>query len=119
MLLAALADDWGWIAVMILIFCVGPFIYAHMPAFWSIPTLFLGSTAAASAIGFINMTGNLGGSLGTTIVGYAKTHSEGFRLGLLLAAPWPIASALIVLIVAYVRRRKPAKTIAPMDVPAE
>ncbi|HTQ39023.1 MAG TPA: MFS transporter [Pirellulales bacterium] len=108
-LLAALAENWGATALLVYIFCVGPFIYAHMPAFWSIPTLFLGSTAAASAIGFINMTGNLGGSLGTTIVGYARDNSENFRLGLLLIAPFPIASALIVLIVAYVRRRKPAK----------
>ena len=33
--------------------------YAHLPAFWPIPTMFLGAIAAASAIGFINMVGNL------------------------------------------------------------
>ncbi len=59
MFLAAAFYDTPSIALPILLFGVGFFHYAHLPAFWPIPTLFLGSAAAASAIGFINMIGNL------------------------------------------------------------
>lgn len=48
--------------------------YAHLPAFWPIPTIFLGAIAAASAIGFINMVGNLGGYFGPSWVGKAATE---------------------------------------------
>ena len=48
--------------------------YAHLPAFWPIPTMFLGAIAAASAIGFINMVGNLGGYFGPNWVGKAATE---------------------------------------------
>ena len=44
-------------------------MYAHLPAFWPIPTMFLGAVAAASAIGFINMLGNLGGYVGPKLMG--------------------------------------------------
>jgi hypothetical protein len=47
--------------------------YAHLPAFWPIPSMFLGAVAAASAIGFINMVGNLGGYFGPNMVGKAAT----------------------------------------------
>src|SRR5262249_38060075 len=52
------------IAGGVLVVVIGCCLYAHLPAFWPIPTIFLGSIAAASAIGFINMVGNLGGSVG-------------------------------------------------------
>ena len=62
----AAATDGQWIfPVLAMILIVGPTYYAHLPAFWPIPTMFLGATAAASAIGFINMIGNLGGFVGT------------------------------------------------------
>ena len=59
--------------VLVMIFCIGPFMYAHLPGFWPIPTKFLGAAKAASAIGFINMIGNLGGQVGPTLVGKAAT----------------------------------------------
>src|SRR5205085_1447092 len=65
---------------------VGPCLYSHIPPMWAIPTMFLGSSAAASAIGFINMTGNLGGSLGPSLVG-----AEAAKKGDFAAALWPIA----------------------------
>ena len=67
--LAVLLDGTGILAVAVMIACVGTFLYSHLPAFWPIPSLFLGAATAASAIGFINMVGNLGGSVGPTLVG--------------------------------------------------
>src|SRR5262249_11350700 len=59
--LAALFDGVWIFPVFIMIFLVGTFMYAHLPAFWPLPSMFLGAAAAASAIGFINMIGNVGG----------------------------------------------------------
>jgi hypothetical protein len=96
---------------LVMIFCVGTCMYAHLPAFWPIPTMFLGSTAAASAIGFINMIGNLGGSVGPAVVGSAAMPSLAqtqlnFTPGLLKIAPWPMAAAVVILAVGYARKRR-------------
>jgi nitrate/nitrite transporter NarK len=67
--LTAMLDGYGIWPLVLLIFGVGTFMYAHLPAFWPIPTMFLGAIAAASAIGFINMLGNLGGYAGPKLMG--------------------------------------------------
>src|SRR5207247_8591936 len=90
---------------LLLLLLIGPCIYAHLPAFWPILTMFLGATAAASAIGFINMIGNLGGSAGPMIVGKEVTGQTSFASSLLLVAPWPLLSAVLVLAAGYLRRR--------------
>jgi MFS transporter, ACS family, tartrate transporter len=98
------------VPMLMMILLVGPFLYAHLPAFWPIPTMFLGATAAAAAIGFINMIGNLGGFFGPYLVGGAATKEDGTSLGLAIIAPWPLLAALIVLLIAYLRRNAPAKS---------
>jgi MFS transporter, ACS family, tartrate transporter len=102
--LTALLDGmWIW-PVLTMMFLVGTFLYAHLPAFWPIPSMFLGATAAASAIGFINMIGNLGGSVGSIMMGKASEGRTSFALALFLLAPFPLVSAAIILFVAYLRR---------------
>ena len=64
--------------------------YSHIPPFWSIPTMFLGSTAAASAIGFINMTGNVGGFFGPTLLGEEAAKTD-LWASLIYLAPWSLA----------------------------
>ena len=105
-LAAALLDGVPVLPVLVMILGVGTFMYAHLPAFWPIPTTFLGSTAAASAIGFINMVGNLGGSVGPWMVGNLSSGQTSFAPALYRLAPWPIAGAAIILIVGYGRRVK-------------
>jgi ACS family tartrate transporter-like MFS transporter len=75
---AALTGQGLW-PVFVMVFVVGTFMFAHLPAFWPLPTKFLGATAAAAAIGFINMIGNLGGSVGPMIVGSSAGPSTSQR----------------------------------------
>jgi nitrate/nitrite transporter NarK len=96
-----------FLPVVVMVLWVGPCLYAHLPAFWPIPTMFLGATAAASAIGFINMIGNLGGSVGPMVVGTVANNQTSFAPALRLLAPWPLLAALIVLVAGYFRRRHP------------
>lgn len=104
--LAMLCDGITVLPVLLMIFCVGSFLYAHLPAFWPIPTMFLGATTAAAAIGFINMVGNLGGFFGPNLVGKSAKGVTTFAPALRLLAPWPLAAAVIIVIVGYVRRRR-------------
>jgi MFS transporter, ACS family, tartrate transporter len=106
-LAAALTDGVPVLPVAVMIFWVGTALHAHMPAFWPIPTTALGATAAASAVGFINMVGNLGGSVGPMIVGNVSEGQTSFAPALLRIAPWPIAAAVVVLALGYAQRKRP------------
>ena len=71
---------------------------AYLPAFWSLPSAFLSSSAAAAAIGFINCIASIGGFFGPKVVGNL-THSTGsFRAAFLfMMACWTIAAVLVLL----------------------
>jgi ACS family tartrate transporter-like MFS transporter len=58
------------VALGILMFSIASMgINGRLPAFWPMPSAFLGGTSAAAAIGAINCIGNLGGFVGPYIVG--------------------------------------------------
>ncbi|MGL4554978.1 MAG: MFS transporter [Gemmataceae bacterium] len=115
---AALAVQQGgpWVAIVILIVGVGSCMYAHLPAFWPLPTVFMGAASAAAAIGFINMLGNLGGFFGPTLIGglIGDAAKEGkYARGLFTLAPFPLVSMLIILFIGYMRRDKLAAARLP------
>lgn len=70
---------------------------AYMPAFWSLPSLFLTSTAAAGSIGLINSVGNLGGFLGPTVLGWVKQSTNSYDMGLYFIAGTAFMSAALLL----------------------
>src|SRR5258708_7565720 len=72
---------------------------AYQPAFWTLPSLFLTSTAAAGSVGFINSFGNLfgGGALGSASMGYLKEHTGSYVTGLVVLSMSMIIAAGIVL----------------------
>ncbi len=61
---------------------IGFTLLAYLPSFWTLPTLMLGGSAAAIAVGTINSVGNLGGFAGPSIFGYLRTATGSFSLGL-------------------------------------
>jgi MFS transporter, ACS family, tartrate transporter len=93
-----------WLGAISMTLIVGSVLYAHLPAFWPMPTMILGTSAAATAVGFINMIGNLGGYFGPTFVGKAKEGNVDFSAALWKLAPWPLMAALIILALAAVRQ---------------
>jgi MFS transporter, ACS family, tartrate transporter len=109
-LLTASLDGFSVLPVLLMIFGVGTFLYAYLPPFWPMPMMYLGPTAAASAVGFINMVGNLGGSIGPIMVGNLTSEHDDFAPALLRLAPWPIVAAGIVVFVGC--RRRP---VEPQD----
>jgi ACS family tartrate transporter-like MFS transporter len=69
--------------------------YASKGPFWSIPSMILTGTAAASGIAWINSVGNLGGFFGPTMVGWAKNYTGSFAAGLYMLAGFALMSGVI------------------------
>jgi ACS family tartrate transporter-like MFS transporter len=73
----------------------------YFPGFWPLPTAFLTESAAAAAIGLINSFGNLGGFVGPYILGYVRTTTNSFNIGLALLALSMLIGAGCVLAVRH------------------
>jgi ACS family tartrate transporter-like MFS transporter len=69
---------------------------AYLPAFWTLPHMFLTSTAAAASVGMINSIGNLGGQLGPYVLGKVETVTGSFVGGLYFLAGSMMVCATVV-----------------------
>ncbi|MCX6955824.1 MAG: MFS transporter [Verrucomicrobia bacterium] len=69
---------------------------AYLPAFWSMPSLFLTSSAAAGSIGLINSVGNLGGFLGPALLGWLKTNTGSYQVGVCILAGSMLVTATML-----------------------
>lgn len=96
-ILCGLFSDNVYIAMLGLIMCVSGVITASA-LFWSLPTAFLGGTAAAAGIAFINATGGLGGFFSPTVIGWLKDITQTLSSGLFLVAGCLILSASLIVI---------------------
>src|SRR5438067_9024419 len=95
LVMAGLTIGTWWSVVGMSIAAAG--FYGTKGPFWSMPTMFLTGTAAASGIAWINSLGNLGGFFGPTMVGWAKNLTGNFAGGLYALAVWSLMSAVISL----------------------
>lgn len=84
---------------------------AYLPAFWTMPYLFLTSSAAAASIGMINSIGNLGGQLGPYVIGKVESVTGSFVGGLYFLAGSMMVCATIVFFLGLGNREK---TVAPV-----
>src|SRR5437762_12381697 len=69
---------------------------SYLPAFWSLPNLFLAEAAAAGSIGLINSIGNLGGFLGPYVLGKVQTLTGSFVGGIYFLCVSMTLSAMII-----------------------
>lgn len=69
---------------------------AYLPAFWTLPYVFLTSSAAAASIGLINSVGNLGGQLGPYVLGKVEHVTGSYVGGLYFLSCSMMVCALIV-----------------------
>ncbi len=115
--------------LMIVLFTVAASgLKAYLPAFWSLPSLFLTSTAAAGSIGLINSVGNLGGFVGPKAMGYLNkwmeqkmkdgtlpTDFNAYMPGILVLCASMTIAATIILLLPIARR--PSEKPSPLDAP--
>jgi ACS family tartrate transporter-like MFS transporter len=86
-------------------------IRGYLPAFWALPSQLLQGTAAAAAIGFINSFGNLGGLVGSRILGKGSKLTGSYDVGLYMLAGCAVLSAAIILGLWRLHRRS-ARTVS-------
>jgi len=84
------------IAVMFLALAAAGVI-SSAPLFWSLPTAFLGGTAAAAGIAAINSVGNLAGFASPYLVGWLKDLTQSTNIGMYVLAGVLVAGAAVVL----------------------
>lgn len=85
---------------------------AYLPAFWSLPNLFLTSSAAAGSIGFINSVGNLGGFLGPYVMGKVEKITGSFVGGIYYLACSMLVAATVIYLLNLGRKESEAKAPA-------
>lgn len=81
--------------VIALLSLLGFTFQAYLSPFWTLPTAYLGASAAATAIGTINSIGNLGGFAGPYIFGYLKDATGRYETGLWFLAGCMFLSGLL------------------------
>jgi MFS transporter, ACS family, tartrate transporter len=79
---------------------------SYMPAFWSLPNLFLTEAAAAGSIGLINSVGNLGGFLGPWVLGSVEKATGSFVGGLYYLCGSMMVSAIVIFALGIGRKTK-------------
>ncbi len=86
---------------------------SYMPAFWSLPSLFLTSSAAAGSVGMINSIGNLGGWLGPSVMGYVDSNLKSYEYGLYFLSFTSILSAALIAVLPF--QKEPQHTSEEID----
>ncbi len=96
LLFSTLFGDNTWLSMAALTLAtVG--IITTLPLFWSLPTAFLGGTAAAAGIALINSLGNLAGFVSPFMVGWLKDLTHSTNSGMYMLAGSLVVGALLTL----------------------
>jgi MFS transporter, ACS family, tartrate transporter len=72
-------------------------LFSAMPAFWALPTAFLGGAAAAGGLALINTIGNFGGFVGPAVIGYIKELTGHFSWGIASMAGGAFLAGILAL----------------------
>jgi MFS transporter, ACS family, tartrate transporter len=102
-----------WLTVTLFVFAMTG-LKAYLPAFWSLPSLFLTEAAAAGSIGLINSVGNLGGFLGPYMLGNIETQTGSFNNGMLILAASMVISASLILTLGLGKRVKTGEKVGEL-----
>lgn len=86
---------------------------SYMPAFWALPSLILTESAAAGSVGLINMVGNLGGSVGPSVLGMLEEQTHSFIPGLAYLCVSMTVSATIILTLGLGHRKPKEAEVVP------
>jgi MFS transporter, ACS family, tartrate transporter len=114
LVIAGLMIGTAWAVVGMTIAAIG--LYGTKGPFWTMPSMILTGTAAASGIAWINGIGNLGGFFGPTAVGWAKDATGSFAAGLYFLAGMALVSAVSTY---WLDMRRPVMEPELAGVPAE
>ena len=114
LVIAGMTIGTAWAVVGMTVATIG--LYGSKGPFWTMPSMILTGTAAASGIAWINGIGNLGGFFGPTAVGWVKDLTGSFASGLYLLAGLALVAAVSTL---WLDMKSPVAKAALAGAPAE
>lgn len=89
----------GNIYLTMLSFCVAMFgIASCLPVFWNLPTAYLGASAAAGGIAFINSVGNIAGYAAPQITGLLRDATGTYTAPMVVAGAVMLGGAGLILV---------------------
>lgn len=100
------ASTYNLIGLIAALTIVNVGISCSKPPLWSMPTLFLSGTAAATGIATINSIGNLGGFAGPVMIGWVKDQTGSYAGGLYFVAGLLVLSTVLTLILSMTQKSK-------------
>ena len=100
----------SWAVVGMSIAAMG--LYGSKGPFWSMPSMILTGTAAASGIAWINSIGNLGGFFGPWYVGVMKDLTGSYAGGLYGLALLGLIAAIVCALFLHIPTRMPSSVVA-------
>src|SRR5882724_692468 len=104
--IAALGD--GHAVMVVAGFCLASGgVYSGLSTFWTVPSLFLGGTAAAGAFALINCVGNLSGFVGPGLMGWLLQITGSYKAGMAMCTAVPLMAALSMQLLSNSIQRKP------------
>ena len=71
-------------------------ISGSLPVFWNLPTAFLGPSAAAGGIAFINSVGNISGYAAPQMVGLLRDSTGSYEIPMLVVGALVLVAGLLV-----------------------
>lgn len=77
--------------------------YCGLSVYWSIPSIYLGSTSSAAGIALVTAIGSMGAALSPILLGWVRVQTGSLSLGLQMSAAI-IAAAVVLLLVAIPAR---------------
>jgi MFS transporter, ACS family, tartrate transporter len=83
-------------------------VSGSLPVFWNLPTAFLGASAAASGIAFINSVGNISGYAAPQLVGVLHDFSGSYRMPMLVMGLMVTLAGILVPVATRLRPAVPA-----------
>jgi MFS transporter, ACS family, tartrate transporter len=83
-------------------------VSGSLPVFWNLPTAFLGASAAASGIAFINSVGNISGYAAPQLVGVLHDFSGSYRMPMLVMGLMVTLAGILVPVATRLRPAAPA-----------
>lgn len=88
-------------------FCVAMIgLYASMPAYWTLPTLFFSGTAAAATLAFVNAVSNLGGFFGPAIIGWLTQTTGSYQAAIATLGGFVFVGAVSLQLLSPAYRRR-------------
>lgn len=86
-----------WLA-MLSYALIGLTLLSYLPALWTLPTMLLGGSAAAVAVGLINSIGNVGGFAGPSLFGKLRSATGSFEASIWVLIGLTVFAGLLALL---------------------